>query len=305
MILDRLLCLVALLLAPACAAPALAPAPQASALVRKSDPNALRVAVCQIEVQRDLELGLAAIERALEQASAGGAVLAVFPEACLLGWLNPQAHALAAPIPGATTARLGALAKRYGMMIAVGLAERDGDALHDSAVLIDSDGSLLLRHRKGNVLSELMDPPYTPGDGRPAVVDTRLGRIGLLICADTFESSLVDAVAAQQPQLVLVPYGWAAPSADWPEHGESLHGWIAHTARAVDAPVVGVDGVGEISNGPWSGFLLGGQSFVCDWAGAQLARLADRRPEVRVVEVALPKRSATIEASKDTDGSED
>ena len=305
MILDRLLTLGALLLAQACAAPALAPAPQPSSKADTSDPDALRVALCQIEVRPDLELGLAAVDRALEQASAQGAALAVFPEACLLGWVNPEAHTAAAPIPGATTARLGALAERHGLMVAIGLAERDGDALHNSAVLIDSDGTLLLRHRKVNVLSELMDPPYTPGDGRPAVVDTRLGRIALLICADTFEAPIVEAVGEQHPQLVLVPYGWAAPAGDWPEHGESLHGWIAHTARAVDAPVVGVDSTGEISHGPWAGLALGGQSFVCDRTGTPLAQLADRRTEVRVVEIVLPQRSAAIEASNGAARGED
>jgi len=253
-------------------------------------PTPVRLAACQILVDGDREANLARIDAALAEAAAQGADLAVLPETCLFGWVNPEAHRRADPIPGASTERLAELARRHGLMLVAGLAEREGERLHDSAVLIDRDGALLLRHRKVNVLSELMDPPYTPGPGAAeSVVDTRLGRIGILICADTFRDELVDELAAARPDLVLVPYGWAAPEENWPQHGASLHEWIVHTARRVGAPVLGVVSVGTIGHGPWEGFLLGGQSAFSD-AGGNLARpLADREVEVRVFEV--PRRA--------------
>jgi len=142
-------------------------------------------------------------------------------------------------------------------MLVVGLAERDGDRLHKTVVLIDCDGTLLLRHRKVNVLAELMDPPYTAGSGAAqSFADTRHGRIGLLICVDIFQEDLVAQLADARPDLVLIPYGWAAPAEAWPEHGKSLHSWIAHTAHSahsahsVHAPVLGVDATGSRSHGP-------------------------------------------------------
>ena len=66
------------------------------------------------------------------------------------------------------------------MFLCVGIAEKDGNALYDSAVLIDDRGTILLKHRKINILTHLMEPSYTPGKDIQAV-DTRLGRIGLLI----------------------------------------------------------------------------------------------------------------------------
>ena len=119
------------------------------------------------------------------------------------------------------------------------------------------------------------------------MVDTRFGRIGLLICADTFQAPVVEELAAQAPDLVLVPYGWAAPEEKWPEHGKSLQDWVVHTARTVGAPVVGTDSTGRIHAGPWQGFVLGGQSPVADARGETVCILGDRRPEVRVVEVEL------------------
>ncbi len=253
----------------------------------------VRVALCQIEVAADPETNLERIAAALQQAHTEHADLACFPEACLFGWTNPAAHAGATPIPGRFTDRLSALAKQHGLMVCCGLAEKDGEQLHNSVVLIDSDGALLLKHRKCNVLEELMQPPYAKGTGAlDATVDTRFGRLGLLICADTFDDRVVAELAAQAPDLVLVPYGWAAPADAWPHHGDSLQAWVAHTARRCAAPVVGVDSVGSIHAGPWQGQVLGGQSPACDARGELLARLADRTAETRVVEVPLPGRAA-------------
>ena len=250
--------------------------------------TSVRVAACQIAPGSTLEESLKAIDQALAEAVSLGADIACFPETTLFGWVNPNAHQLADPIPGATTQLLATLAQRHQIMIAIGLAERDGKRLYDSAILLDSDGTLLLHHRKVNILTELMEPPYTPGkSASSSIADTRFGRIGMLVCADTFLDATVAEVAAGQPDLMLVPYGWAAPESDWPEHGESLQAWVSHTARRTNAPVVGVDAVGTINHGPWAGFQYGGQSVVSDATGKVVAVLADRKSETRVFEVQL------------------
>ena len=251
-------------------------------------PTSVRVAACQIAPGNTLEESLMAIDQALTEATALNADIACFPETTLFGWVNPNAHELADSIPGATTELLAALAQRHQIMIAIGLAERDGEQLYDAAILLDMDGTLLLHHRKVNILTELMNPPYTPGkSASSSVVDTRFGRIGMLICADTFLDETVAEIAAGQPDLVLVPYGWAAPENDWPQHGQSLQAWVSHTAKRTAAPVVGVDATGAIQHGPWAGYLYGGQSVVTDAAGNVLAVMADRKSETRVFEVKL------------------
>lgn len=273
--------LALLLLLLACASSSEAPATQ-------SRPKTVRVAACQILVDGNRDSAFERVEAALGLAAEQGAQVACFPETSFFGWVNPEAHDEADGIPGATTERLGELARRYDMLIAIGLAEKSGDDLYDSAVLIDNTGDLLLHHRKVNVLAELMDPPYTTGlDAKRSVVSTRFGRIGMLVCADTFDEVVVGQIAAASPALVLVPYGWAAAAEAWPEHGESLTAWVKHTAQRVKAPVVGVDGTGSIQHGPWKGFLYGGQSPVCDRAGEVLGVLADRAPEVRTFEIEL------------------
>jgi N-carbamoylputrescine amidase len=257
------------------------------------DSSKVRVAACQIHVSGDRPRALQEIESALQEAARGNADVACFPEACLFGWVNPVAHRLADPIPGPTTKELGRLARQHGLMIALGMAERDGSDLYNSVVLIDSDGELLLKHRKTNILTELMEPPYSVGTTAASAVDTRCGRIGLLICADTFQDETVDATASENPQLLLVPYGWAAPTEDWPDHGKSLASWVTRTAQRVGVPVIGVDGTGVLQAGPWQGHVLGGQSVVSDSRGEVRAILADRKPDLRIFDVDL--RTGLIE----------
>jgi predicted amidohydrolase len=272
-----------------CCAASTARGDDASKDAAASVERTVRVAVCQTFcVDGDREGNFVRVERAVEEAARQKAAIACFPETALLGWVNPEAHALADPIPGPTTDRLGALAKKHGLMIAIGLCERDGDALHDSAVLIDTDGTVRLKHRKVNVLTELMDPPYVPGDAEAIdVVETRYGRIGMLVCADTFRDDLVARIAEREADLLLVPYGWAADRDAWPEHGESLAAWVGATARRAGCPVVGTDLVGSISSGPWRGKTYGGQSPVARADGTIIGVLADRDAEVRTFEIVV------------------
>lgn len=258
---------------------------------QRSNTRTVRVAVCQILcIDSDRDGNFRRIEYALEEAAKQRAQLACFPETAILGWINSQAHELAHPIPGKTTDRLAELAIQHGIMICIGLCEKDGRNLYDAAVLIGADGKLLAKHRKTNVLTELMDPPYAPGNGDDiTVVETSLGRIGMLICADTFKDELVQRITAQSPDLLLVPYGWAAGRDEWPEHGKSLAAWVAATAQRADCPVVGTDLVGVISSGPWRGKTYGGQSVVTNADGVILGTLRDRDVDVRTFEIPLPK----------------
>jgi predicted amidohydrolase len=243
--------------------------------------------MCQILcVDGDREGNFARIEAALDEAHKGGAEIACLPETTILGWVNPEAHEKAFPIPGPDTDRLAQLARRFGMTLCAGVAEKDGKRLFDSVVLIDRDGRLLFKHRKLNILTELMTPPYTPGT-TIEVVETRFGRIGMLVCADTFLGKNLERMRDRQPDLVLVPYGWAAKPDAWPQHGESLRETVQKAARKIGATVVGTDLVGEITHGPWKGRTYGGQSIAVDREGAVLARGKDREPEVLLFDAPL------------------
>lgn len=243
----------------------------------------VRVGIAQIfSIDGDRSGNFVRIEDAIVDAKAKGAEIVAFPESCILGWENPAAHERACPIPGADSGRLCDLARKYRVFLSVGLDEKEGDKLYDSCLLIDDQGKILLKHRKVNVLPELMTPPYSVGKG-VSVVETRLGRIGVLICADTFVDGLLSEMQGKKPDILLIPYGWAAPEAKWPDHGESLRDIVQKAARTVHCPVVGTDLVGEITNGPWTGQVYGGQSVAVDKRGEVLLRCRDRDGEVAVI----------------------
>ena len=257
--------------------------------MRKNSRETVRVAVCQIlAIDGDREGNFRRIEYALDTARAGGAQIATFPESVILGWENPEAHHRAEPIPGADSDRICKFAREYGVMISIGLDEKDGDRLYDSAILVDRAGNLLSKHRKLNVLAELMDPPYAEGLPEDiGVVDTEYGRIGTLICADTFVDSYTERIAKLKPDLMLIPYGWAAEVDKWPGHAKGLERLVVGRAKMFGCPVVGTDLVGVMTHGPWKGQTFGGSSVVANASGHVLATLRDRDVETRVIELPL------------------
>ena len=88
--------------------------------------------------------------------------IATFPESSVLGWENPDAHKLATPIPGTDSERIADLARKCGLMIAIGLDERCRELLYDSAILVDKKRKLLWKCRKLSVLPELIPCAANP-----------------------------------------------------------------------------------------------------------------------------------------------
>ncbi len=229
---------------------------------------------------------LVRIENALKEAKAQKAEIVLFPESSVFGWINPEAHQRATAIPGGDSDILCLFAKTHQIHVCIGLDEKEGDRLFDSAILIDDKGVILMKHRKINVLPELMSPPYSVGKG-VATAQTRFGKVGLMICADSFQDDVLKEMQAQQPDLLLIPYGWAAPEKDWPLHGKELLKVVQNAARTAGCPVVGTDLVGQIAHGPWRGQIYGGQSVACKANGDVIAVGKGREREIVVFKIEL------------------
>jgi predicted amidohydrolase len=146
----------------------------------------MQVAVAQIEPQlaeheRNLQMCLAR----LEEAAAQGAKLLVLPECAISGYMFDSAEEalpFAEEIPGRSTEALEQACRRLGTHVVCGMLERDGDALHNAAVLIGPSG-LIGTYRKTHLPFLGVDRFVVPGDELP-VYDTPLGRIGVEICYD-------------------------------------------------------------------------------------------------------------------------
>lgn len=247
----------------------------------------IKIALAQIFcLDGDRSGNFVRIEDAIREAKAGAADIVCFPETIILGWVNCDAHERAYPIPGQDSERLCDLAKKYEIHLCAGLAEKDGKKLYDSAVFIDKRGRILLKHRKMNILTELMSPPYTPGKEVNAV-DTEFGKVGLLICADTHKDDILERMAELKPDLLLVPYGYVEQEENWPEHGKELERVVNNAGRKTGAVVVGTNLVGEITKGPWKGRIFGGHSVAADKNGKTLTIGADRDRDIRIISISM------------------
>ncbi len=247
----------------------------------------IRIAMCQIVcLDSDRRGNLARLENAVAAAATAGADLACLPETAIYGWVNPDAHHRAHPIPGEDSRCFCEMARRHNVFLCAGLAEKDEEHLYDSALLMDDKGKILLKHRKIILLSELMTPPYTPGDA-VTVAETKFGKIGVLICADTHEREIVERMASLTPDLVIVPYGYAAPAEAWPQHGQELERVVRNAARIINAPVIGTNLIGQITHGPWTGRTYAGHSVAADPRGRVLAIGRDFVDDIAIVEVPI------------------
>lgn len=217
------------------------------------------------------------LERArdmVKQAAWAGCRIIVLPECMDVGWTDERARDLATTIPGATTDTLSALAREFDIMIASGVTERNGDAVHNAAVLIDSTGRIVLQHRKINEL-DFAKQLYTTGT-ELKVADTEFGRIALNICADNYVDSLelAAAQAAMGATLLLSPSSWAVP----PGHDDDATPYVewetpyALIGERHGVPVVGVSNVGPVTTGEWTGWVCIGRSLATDATGAIVAK---------------------------------
>jgi predicted amidohydrolase len=110
----------------------------------------------------------------------------------------------AEPIPGPSTARIGASARKYGMYIVAGLIERDGRAAYNTCVLIDRHGNVAGKYHKVYLPREEIEGGLMPGDSNP-VFDTDFGRIGMMVCWDAEYVEPARALAVQGAEIILVP----------------------------------------------------------------------------------------------------
>ena len=172
----------------------------------------MRAALAVSKVGRDVEANLATIVGMAKQAAESGAELVVFPEAALTGLINNDDPVHDLPlgqiIPGPVTDVLSRLTREHGLWLAVGLLERDGNRLFDSAVFLGPDGKMALKYRRNQPLwhGKDADPTvYCQGSDVPKV-DTPLGRFTILICGDLFDDAVVDRVRALRPDWLLFPF---------------------------------------------------------------------------------------------------
>ncbi len=201
---------------------------------------------------------------------AAGSDLLVFPELAVCGPIMDMAtvESVAEAVPGPATERLREIAARSSTLVVAGLAERDGDRLYNSAVLVSPEGVVGV-YRKIHLTAD--DKAWaTPGDGGLPTFDTPVGRIGLLIGYDAVFPEAARSLAIDGADLIACPslvtgpavMPWGATVIPHLPHvpvgptADHFHLW-RERARENNTYVAFANGIGASKEGAmgWSGIF--------------------------------------------------
>src|SRR6478609_119137 len=267
-----------------------------------SKPRNLRVALVQERNQPGVEENLALIERHVANAAARGAQLVLLQElhngAYFCQHQDVCEFEQAEAIPGPSTARIGALAKKHGVVIVSSLFERRGAGLyHNTAVVLERDGSIAGKYRKMHIPD---DPGFnekfyfTPGDLGFHPIDTSVGRLGVLVCWDQWYPEAARLMALAGAELLLYPtaIGWDPNDAD-DEKQRQRDAWITVQrghAVANGLPLLACNRTGfESAPDGGRGIQFWGSSFVAGPQGEFLASASTDTRELLVADVDLAR----------------
>jgi N-carbamoylputrescine amidase len=204
---------------------------------------------------------------------------------------------LAEKIPGPSTDAFCKFAKKHKTVVIASLFEKRASGVyHNTAAIIDADGSLLGIYRKMHIPD---DPLYyekfyfTPGDLGFKAWQTKYAKIGVLICWDQWYPEGARLTAMQGAEILFYPTAIGWHPGEKKKYGIKQHGaWetiqrahaVANGCYVAVANRIGheiLDGVGG------DGIEFWGQSFVAGTSGEILAKASSDREEILIVPVDL------------------
>src|ERR1700758_4674065 len=235
---------------------------------------------CSQDPSENLENAIALIR----EAAAQGAQIICLPELFKTVYFcqeeNHKYFQYAEPIPGPTTERLSALAKELQGVIVASLFERRAAGIyHNTAAVIDADGSLLGIYRKMHIPDDPLFYEkfyFTPGDLGFKAWETKFGKIGVLVCWDQWYPEAARLTAMQGAQILFYPTAIGWHPKEKRQYGEHQHGaWelIQRSHAVANGCYVAVaNRIGLEKPVGGDGLEFWGQSFVAGTSGQLLAK---------------------------------
>ena len=208
---------------------------------------------------------------------------------------------LAESIPGPSSAAFQKIAKKYGVVIVASLFERRASGLyHNTAVIIDADGSLLGIYRKMHIPDDPLFYEkfyFTPGDTGFRAWQTKFGKIGVLICWDQWYPEGARLTSLQGAEILFYPTAIGWHPKEKAEYGDNQHGaWeIIQRSHAVanGCYVAAVNRIGLEQPIGGDGLEFWGQSFVAGTSGQILAKASVDQEGILLVPIDLGKVDVT------------
>jgi N-carbamoylputrescine amidase len=211
---------------------------------------------------------------------------------------------LAEPIPGESTEAFAKIARKYKVAIIASLFERRSRGLyHNTAAVVDADGSLLGTYRKMHIPDDPLFYEkfyFTPGDNGFRTWDTKHGKIGVLICWDQWFPEAARLTAMQGAEILFYPTAIGWHPSEKAEYGKAQHdSWeliqrshaVANGCYVCAPNRIGLEKVAGADGKPVNkdGIEFWGKSFVCGPNGQIIQRAAVAKEEVLIVPCDLEK----------------
>lgn len=208
---------------------------------------------------------------------------------------------LAESIPGPSTDAFQKLAKKYKVVIVASLFEKRASGLyHNTAAIIDADGSFLGIYRKMHIPDDPLFHEkfyFTPGDTGFKAWKTKYAKIGVLICWDQWYPEGARLTAMQGAEILFYPTAIGWHPSEKAEYGVRQHGaWETiqrSHAVANGCYVAAVNRIGLEQPIGGDGIEFWGQSFVAGTSGEILSKASVDKEENLIVPVDLNKVDVT------------
>ena len=245
----------------------------------------------------DLAANLTTAVARVRQAAALGAQIVCLPELFRSQYFcQTEDHtnfALAEEVPGESTVALGEVARELGVVVVASLFERRAPGVyHNTAAIIDADGSFLGKYRKMHIPD---DPAFyekfyfTPGDLGFRAWETAHGKIGVCVCWDQWYPESARLTALRGAEILFYPTAIGWHPAEKEHYGAAQHSaWETMQrshAIANGCFVAAVNRVGHEAPAGGPGIEFYGQSFIAGPSGEILAKGSVDREEIVLADV--------------------
>ena len=250
---------------------------------------------CSIDPRENVDKAEAMIRTA---AAAGANIICLQEIFNTIYFCQTEDHAyfrFAEEIPGPTIKRLGKVAENLGVVIVAPIFERRAAGLyHNSAAVIDADGSFLGSYRKMHIPDDPLFYEkfyFTPGDLGFRSWKTRFATIGVLICWDQWYPEGARLTALRGAEILFYPTAIGWHPSEKQVYGRRQHSsWetIQRSHAIANGCYVAVPNrTGHEAPAGGDGIEFWGQSFVADPSGEIIAKASVDQEETLVVEIDL------------------
>ena len=258
------------------------------------DLSTITVGLVQMACSPDADKNLKCAMDSIRAAAKKGAQIICLPELFLTQYFcqteDTQNFSLAEPLPGPTSDTFSKLAKELEVVLIVPLFEKRTQGIyHNTAIVIDADGSVAGTYRKMHI----PDDPcffekfyFTPGDTGFKSFSTRFGKIGVLICWDQWFPEAARLTCLSGAQFLFYPTAIGYQDEDAKESIQQITAWETIQRSHAISNGVFLGSVNRVARE--NALTFWGRSFICNPFGKVIGQ-ADNEPQIVIAQCSLPE----------------